>query len=294
MLRRVGFVFALVLCSPLTAPTEASAALTSPTSVLDWNAAGQSIGNGVDLWLWQKIPVELNNRNPQPTILTFQGVCEDQVYELWNRDLRFRGFTQAAFYTARTGVDSICGGEDFGNAVFMVGGGTAVMIRFNALNQPSGIAEKRGIACMASAQQSILSVCSLHLINSTSSVNNLPWADCQAAEAWTSYFDIWRNSGELIIAAGDFNIAIGTAEDGPPVSGYNYCHRYRPGYTALEHAYYWCYESDQYSGSTTSPTQGSRKLDAIFIYKSLGYFWADLYRTYSDSDHMMLTGYVDW
>lgn len=46
------------------------------------------------------------------------------------------------------------------------------------------------MACVASDQQRTLSVCSLHLINSTGVTNNIPWADCQAAEAFTSYFDV--------------------------------------------------------------------------------------------------------
>lgn len=289
----VGLALACLLALSLVFPSQASASLTRQEAILDWNAAGQAIGGGDFRWLIWKVPTELNNRNPSPKILTFQEVCRSQTDLLYQDDLRYRGFAPASFYIARSGVDGICNRGDFGNAVFIVGGGQNTNVRFHPYNQVTSQAEKRGMACTASYTQPELSVCSLHLVNA-----NVPFADCQAAEAFQSYFDAWRDLGETMLVGGDFNIGIGTAEDGPPDGfppGANYCYRWQPGYTALEHAYYWCWEADQYSGSSTRVTTTfGRKYDAIFIYKSGGNFWADLYLTRSESDHFMLTGYVQW
>lgn len=290
----VGLALACLLALSLVFPSQASASLTRQEAILDWNAAGNvsTLGDGRPQWLIWNVPIELNNRNPSPKILTFQEVCRSQTDLLYQDDLRFRGFGPASFYIAITNDDDICNGGPFGNAVFVVGGGENTNFRFHPYNQVTSSAEKRGMACTASYSQPELSVCSLHLVN-----GNVPFADCQAAEAFQSYFDTWRNAGETMLIGGDFNIGIGTAEDGPPDGfppGANYCYRWQPGYTALEHAYYWCWEADQYSGSSTRITTVSRKCDAIFIYKSGGNFWADLYLTVSNSDHLMLTGYVQW
>lgn len=291
--RRISLTLACLVALSLISPAQASASLTRQEAILDWNASGNEYGEGDFDWLTRTMPTELNNRNPSPEILTFQEVCLSQTDDLWEKDLVYRGFARASFYTALAGPGNVCNGGAFGNAVFIVGGGQNTSFRFHPYNQVTNSAEKRGMACTASYSQPELSVCSLHLVS-----GNVPFADCQAAEAFQSYFDTWRNAGETILVGGDFNIGMGTAEDGPPDGfppGANYCYRWQPGYTGLEHAYYWCWESDQYSGSSTRVTTTfGRKYDAIFIYKSGGNFWADLYLTMSDSDHMMLTGYVQW
>lgn len=290
-LRAVILIAATVVAFVGVAVVAQDRAQAAGRSILDWNTAGNSpaYGNANPNWLSANLGHQVVAREPTIAVLTLQEVCFDQAHWFYWNYLQYRPgpWSYFAWYNALHSPGA-CGGHQYGNAVFMIGGGATTSLRFAPQNQTSA-QEKRGMACMNGQHGwgvMQIGVCSLHLVP-----NNVPKADCQVGEAFT-HANAWVASGDRIAMSGDYNIQLYTQT--VPGERQFRCEGQPLTTTELGKVYAGPYrEADEYAGSanqTTAPCCG--KIDYVFASTNT-YLWYDLLIHGSVSDHYLLTAHVN-
>ena len=289
--RAVALIIATVVAFASLTVVAQDRAQAANRSILDWNTAGNKVGYGKNNpnWLSDKLGPYVIAREPTIAVLTLQEVCFDQAHYFYYNYLQYRPgpWTYFAWYNALHSPGE-CGGHQYGNAVFMIGGGAASSLRFAPQNQTSS-PEKRGMACMNGQHGwgvMQIGVCSLHLVSS-----NVPIADCQVGEAFT-HANAWVFSGDRIAMAGDYNIRL--YYDTEPYNSNHRCPRQPAGVTELGKVYAGPYlEADEYSGSADRSTRPCcvGKIDYVFASTNT-FLWYDLLLHASASDHYLLTAHV--
>lgn len=233
-LRAVILIIATVIAFVGVGVVPQDRAQAASRSILDWNTAGNSTayGNGNSNWLTANLGPSVISREPTIAVLTLQEVCFNQAHWFYWNYLQYRPgpWSYVGWYSALHSPGA-CGGHQFGNAVFMIGGGATTSLQFQPWNQ-TGVPEKRGMACM-NGQHGWgvlqIGVCSLHLVH-----DNVRMADCQVGEAFT-HANAWVASGDRISMSGDYNIEL-YAETVPWDSRYR-CVGQPPGITELGKVY---------------------------------------------------------
>lgn len=278
-LRRAVALAGLTCCilAGMTFQTDRAQAYPELLRVMDWNAAGNVEGYGRDNpnWLAQELQPYIENSHPYPTVITLQEVCRDQAVNLFTALPPDWGTTSFAFWAARSAGSgaTICGGQAFGNATFIFGGGSQSSYAFEVQdsdpNPPNpALYEIRGMACMNGAIGGVLAVnaCSIHASAASDYV-----ADQQIYEAQQ---DIFRAvaSGLQYVAAGDFNLNLVYGQF-PSVDAF---------YGNFD-------EADEYSPPIYQPTHSEGKIDYIFLSQNTAGYASDLTMSADYvSDHRIL------
>jgi endonuclease/exonuclease/phosphatase family metal-dependent hydrolase len=268
----VGRLAVLVIAASATLvalPGSAHATAYSHT-YLQFNMCGNRC-NGGGLTVANDTINSINNRSPQPFIVTLNEVCENQYSHMY--------YTLAPYYGRFDPTGPICSnGARYGNAILIRTSNFSYLGSW-LLPSPSG-GEARRVMCISAPLSGAprLVACVTHISNISGNIASQISAVASRANSYYS------TSGVLV--GGDFNTDPWNYRMNP---------MYSPCYAGGTGIFY---EADSYGCSRTTQnayynetTEGSRKLDYVFL---SGSDWSNrsadaTYALHSDHDPLWAT-----